>query len=227
VTVASAAPVKEYRYPITLTVTPPLPPPVAAPLILTVVNAANRGSTLFAPGMAAAVIGANFRQTATVRVGGETARVLWITETEIVCVMPASVRPGPASVLVVDGDKTSNSYTVIFASAAPAVVGVLNQDGTRNSESNPAMAGSALQTYGAGVPPGGSLVARIHDIWIETPLFAGAAPGFEGLVQVNFSVPDLMPTMMTEVQLCTAPAPGEPLMCSLGYRIWVKQKVGE
>jgi uncharacterized protein (TIGR03437 family) len=224
VTVASATSPKQTRFQVTLTVVTPLPPPVVAPRILGVVSATHRGSSLFAPGMLAAVLGMNFRPSAVVRVAGAEARLLWITDNEIVCVMPADLKPGPAGVVVVDGERVSNSYTVIVAAAAPAIAGVLNENGLRNSETNPAKAGTVLQMYGGGVPPGGSLVARIHDIWIEEPLFAGPAPGFEGLVQMNFRIPELMPTMMTEVQLCTAPLRGDPLMCSLGYRIWVLKR---
>jgi hypothetical protein len=109
----------------------------------------------------------------------------------------------------------SASQTVTIAAAGPAIftlygsqeAAALNQDYSVNSQNNPAAAGQAVLLFGTGlgavspaVPTGvaagsdplSSVTAKVTATVGGTPatvLFAGLAPGFAGLWQVNVQLP--------------------------------------
>ena len=118
--------------------------------------------------------------------------------------------------------------TVQLQPSAPALFAVvINQDGTRNSPTNPAPAGSAVSIYGTGGGPtnppsitGGFAPAKNPPV-LQLPasvlldgtlnadvLYAGDAPTFiSGLFQVNFRVPASLGAFAThrvDVQIGTA-----------------------
>jgi uncharacterized protein (TIGR03437 family) len=117
---------------------------------------------------------------------------------------------------------------VPVADVSPGVFpAILNQDGTLNSASNPAVSGSIVTVFacGAGVSQGGGDVAgRIAQPPFGQPrqavsmmvagsnatvLYAGAAPGQAGLLQVNLQLPGGLVTGAATVQLSVGitPAP--------------------
>jgi uncharacterized protein (TIGR03437 family) len=111
--------------------------------------------------------------------------------------------------------------------AAPGIFAALNQNGTLNGPQNPADRGSVVQLYltGQGVldpplPTGAAapleppfpvpvLPVRVTMDGLEAPvLFAGAAPGFVGLTQVNAAVPaELRPSAEVNVALLVGSHP--------------------
>jgi uncharacterized protein (TIGR03437 family) len=123
---------------------------------------------------------------------------------------------GKASVVVLNGGGASVSVSVNVQQAAPSILTydtnravVENRDYSVNSSSNPATVGSAAVAYLIGSGPiapaldDGMPAAASPLSWesLSTTvtvggmpaqvLFAGMAPGFVGLVQVNFQIPDL------------------------------------
>jgi uncharacterized protein (TIGR03437 family) len=111
--------------------------------------------------------------------------------------------------------------------AAPGIFAALNQNSTLNTPQNPADRGSVIQLYltgqglfdpplptGAAAPleppfPVPVLPVRVTMDGLEAPvLFAGAAPGFVGLTQVNVTVPtELRPSAQVNVALLVGSHP--------------------
>ena len=117
------------------------------------------------------------------------------------------------------GSVSTNTFINPLAAAAPGIfavnaanqAAVLNQDGTPNSPSNPAAAGSIIAIYGTGGGPT-SPMGRTGEVapLIQAPLtlpvavqingqnadviYAGAAPGLiSGVIQINVRIPDTTP----------------------------------
>jgi uncharacterized protein (TIGR03437 family) len=119
---------------------------------------------------------------------------------------------GTTAQLVVNANGIASSPTMVsIAQASPGIFvpGILNQDFTVNSPSNPARAGTFVQIYATGLlPPNGSgqVEAKLHDVIITSLPYAGPAPGIPGVQQVNLQIPSYFPTMTTEVLLCSTAA---------------------
>ena len=145
--------------------------------------------------------------------GASPAPLLYASATQINAVVPWDVAGQQAVTMVVASAAGSTSLNVAVANAAPGVFTqnssgagqaiAVNQDGTMNSPTNPAAAGSYISVYftGGGVtdPPG--LTGSVNDDVVTTLVgsstatvggvagmvtFAGSAPGFVGGVnQMN------------------------------------------
>jgi uncharacterized protein (TIGR03437 family) len=100
--------------------------------------------------------------------------------------------------IVVDGTKVADVPAQVV-SAAPGIfttgngtgpAAAVNQDGTLNSESNPAARGSIVVLYatGQGQAAASTVSLKIGSYSAEL-LYAGPAPGFPGLMQINAQVP--------------------------------------
>jgi len=138
---------------------------------------------------------------------------------DVVGVAPYSVQPtfqGPGPVVLAYQGVVTNSitpvnasypalFTVNLKSSGPALA--VNQDGSLNSDTNPAPKGSIVLLYGTGTgrtdPPAVDgqaapadplqrvalpMAIEIAGVAAEV-LFAGNAPGFVGLTQINVRVP--------------------------------------
>ena len=109
--------------------------------------------------------------------------------------------------ITVDG-RASVPVQVLLAPSAPAIFtgAILNQDYSQNKPSNPAMVGSVIQIFLTGLPAAGvtGVTGKIHDRDNLTPYYAGPAPGFIGVQQVNLVVPADLPATTTEVKVCAA-----------------------
>ena len=65
----------------------------------------------------------------------------------------------------------------------------MNQDGSLNSDSNPASRGSVVSLYATGQGSGLGNVAVSIAGYNAPLLYAGPAPGFQGLMQINAQIP--------------------------------------
>jgi uncharacterized protein (TIGR03437 family) len=156
-----------------------------------------------------------------VLVNGIPAPVFFANQDQINFQIPVEIEPGTASVVVLVNGIPSDLVTTPIAESAPGIFlldeslagpgrGVIqNQDFSINLPAQPAAPGSALVLYMTGtgpydppVPTGElapgppfSLVALPVTATIGGQdvdvLFAGGAPGFAGLTQVNLLVPQL------------------------------------
>jgi uncharacterized protein (TIGR03437 family) len=125
-------------------------------------------------------------------------------------------------VVTVDG-QSSVAQTVSLAAISPGIFtpGILNEDNSVNGITSPASAGSVIQVFATGLPAGSAGVfAKIHDRDALVPLYAGAAPGIEGLEQVNLIVPADLPAMTTDLTLCAYNVKNEPI-CSPAAKLTV------
>jgi uncharacterized protein (TIGR03437 family) len=153
---------------------------------------------------------------AAVSVGGVPAPILYASSAQLNVQVPFEVPPGSAVINVsVNGTvKATTSLTVL--STAPGVfmlpppwAAVVNQNGVVNSPSQPASPGSMISAYTTGLGTVSPAVSTGQEA-PQSPLsrtnaqvtamigntsaqvqFAGLAPGFAGLYQVNILVPAL------------------------------------
>ncbi len=137
------------------------------------------------------------------------APLLYVSSTEIGCIVPYSLAGRAATTLQVTyNGVASNAVPVPLQASAPEVLEVLNSDFSVNSAANPAQADSIISLYltGAGqtVPAStdGEVYAAPFPLAGSTitlsgllPVtFAGAAPGLaDGILQVNFQAPPAQP----------------------------------
>ncbi len=158
-------------------------------------------------------------ESVSVSVNGQLAPVLYVTPTQVNFQVPWETALGPATVTVAVNGGPSNAVTVNVLGAAPGLFStssgqaiVQNSDYTLNSPTNPAKVGSTIVAYLSGsgtvsppvadgaIAPIGTLVylnsgssATIGSSTAQVA-FAGLAPGFVGLVQVNIVVPSGLAT---------------------------------
>ncbi len=137
---------------------------------------------------------------------------------QIIFQMPYETGLAAASVVVVSNNTASSAAPVTVQQAAPFLLTygsnravAVNQDGSVNASGNGAKPGSVLVAYLIGSGPLGNAIATGADAppsplsreklltsvsvggSAATVQFAGMTPGFAGLVQVNFVMPNLAP----------------------------------
>jgi uncharacterized protein (TIGR03437 family) len=156
-------------------------------------------------------------QGVSVTVGGVSAPLFYVSSTQINFQAPFEIAAGATTIVVHRGDAQSVARPIsviplspgIFTSAGtgtgtPIIVHVLDYSAV--TPQNPAHAGEFLAIYctGLGVPvtpvrsgdaappsamPVAPLVQVVDDSRGVTAVYAGLAPGYAGLYQVNFRVP--------------------------------------
>ncbi len=226
--VIDAGPAGVARYNITLEVLalPPQPPQTPTPRITGVVHGATFEAGPVARNAFYTIRGENLAgNNVSVTFDGKPARTIYTSANQINVLVPADLASNTAQVVVSANGVASAPVTVQVADAYPGIFdpGILNQDGSVNSPSNPAAAGSFVQIYATGLlgPNNqGTVDARLHDVSLTNLPYAGQAPGIAGMQQVNLQIPDYFPTMTTEVLLCTT-ATGTRI-CSAPVRIHVR-----
>lgn len=202
------------RYPIRLDVvaaqTSPPPPVVdTRPAVTAIVHGATFETGDVARGSLVTLRGRNFgAANVAVTFDGKAARALYTSAEQINVLVPEDLPGNTAQTIVTVNGTASAPVTVNVVAANPGIFtpGILNEDNTVNSPSNPAAAGSTVQIYATGLlPPDGrgNVDVRLHDIGSARRPFAGNAPGLPGVQQVNVFIPEYFPTMTTEVSLCT------------------------
>ncbi|MBM3812678.1 MAG: hypothetical protein FJW20_13705 [Acidimicrobiia bacterium] len=175
-----------------------------------VLNGADFSANL-APGALLAVFGQGMAvtgQQTEVTIGGRPATVISGTSFQLNLVAPLDLPPGEQEISIRSafGVETQNAR---FSAVAPAVFTtadgrgvILNQNGTLNLPNNPARRGEVIVVYATGLgavstqgalwPAVAALTASIENRTLET-LFAGLAPGFPGVYQINLRIPDDLP----------------------------------
>jgi uncharacterized protein (TIGR03437 family) len=167
---------------------------------ITIVNAASLATGPIAPGEIVTVFGSGFSATQTqLQFGGTAATLFYTGATQINALAPASLPANSSSTVrvVVNGTPVAESSTPVV-SAAPGIfttasgtgqAAAINQDGSMNSATNPALRGSIVSFYATGQGAGsGAVNLTVGGYQAQLP-YAGSAPGFAGLMQINAQIP--------------------------------------
>src|SRR5436305_12464480 len=126
-------------------------------------------------------------------------------DSSITVQLPPALIPGQTSQLQVTADGNKSALLAVpISDLAPAIFanGIVNEDSSANSQSNPATVGSALQVFSTGLIPAVQvpIMVKLHDRQL-TPVFAGPAPGQMGVNQVNVVIPDDLPADRRQLDL--------------------------
>jgi uncharacterized protein (TIGR03437 family) len=156
---------------------------------------------------------------ASVTINAQPAPLFYASSSQLNVQVPFETAIGAAAVTVSAGGVAAGSFTLmvqnaapgLFASSIPGHAAVVNSDGNVNSPSQPAARGSYVAAYLTGLgpvdPPVATGVAASANpisylIGMATATvggqsaqvtFAGLAPGYAGLYQVNILLPQLAP----------------------------------
>jgi len=137
--------------------------------------------------------------------GGRKLPLQYVSDGQINAVVTYDVPSNSTQqIIVMNGTAISVPEQVLIAPAQPAVFAVTKPDGSNVDTNNPAHANDILVIYAAGLgdvnPPVVAGAAAVLSMTVNpvtvtfagqqvTPDFAGLAPGFAGLYQVNARVP--------------------------------------
>jgi uncharacterized protein (TIGR03437 family) len=217
----------------------------AQPAIAAVENAASYFSDTISPGEIVTIFGVNLGPlnaasleldssgavttslaNTQVLFDGIPAPIIYASANQVSAVVPFELTAAVSQVQVGYQGLLSDTFPVNVAPATPGIftadssgsgqVAVINQDGTINSEEQPAPAGSVIVLYATGggqtSPAGvdGAVVSASVLPWLQLPvtvtiggqparvLYAGGAPGLvAGAVQVNVQIPEETPSGAT------------------------------
>jgi len=207
--------------PITLTITTATAP---GPKIVAVINAASFAQAPVVPGSLATITGSALTgKNVSVSFNGLPATVLFSNASQINLLVPQSLASLSSAQLSVTVDgQTSLPVTVPVAPFEPGIFSgaVLNQDSTVNSISNGAAAGSVIYFYATGLSGSGAITARIGSTELTNLYYAGPAPGYPGVQQINLVVPAGLGGMTTQLYACGTSAGTE--VCSLPVPLTLK-----
>jgi uncharacterized protein (TIGR03437 family) len=89
-----------------------------------------------------------------------------------------------------------------------------------NSSTNGASGGSIIYFYATGLSGSGTITARIGGTEITNLYYAGPAPGYPGVQQINVAIPAGLGAMTTELYACGTSAGAE--VCSLPVPLTLK-----
>jgi uncharacterized protein (TIGR03437 family) len=180
--------------------TPSTVAPETAPIA--VVNAASMATGAIAPGEIVTIFGSGFNPSKTqLSFDGAAATIFYASATQLNALAPSGLTANSNSSVKVAVDSTTLAESNIRVStAAPGIftmngsgagqAAVINQDGTLNSASNPAPRGSIVSVYatGQGSMPASAVKLTMGGYPADLP-YAGPAPGFPGLMQINAQIP--------------------------------------
>lgn len=192
--------------PVNFNVTAATPAPLPGPSITAVLNAASLAAVPAVPGSLTTIMGSGFSgNNLSATFDGEAATILFSNDTQINLLVPSDLASKNSTQLVVTVNGSSSAArTVSLVPFEPAIFagGILNQDLTANSVSNPAQAGSVIALWATGLSGAGAITGNIAGRDIPVPYYAGPAPGLVGVQQVNLVVPDDLGAMTTQVYVC-------------------------
>jgi uncharacterized protein (TIGR03437 family) len=207
------------NFPVKLTVTAPsaFPP---APQVNAILHAATFATGGAVPGSLISLMGLRLGgEKVTVTFDSLTATLLYTGDKQINLEVPVALTGKTLTTMTVTVDgRSSKPQTVNLTNMAPGIFtnGILNQDNSLNSAAHAAEGGSVIQIFATGIPTAdiARVTAKIHDVWITNPEYAGAAPGLVGVQQVNLRVPAGWKPMTTTVTICATRTTTGVLKCS-------------
>jgi uncharacterized protein (TIGR03437 family) len=166
---------------------------------VSVVNAASLAGGSVAAGEIVSIFGSGFDPAQTqVLFGQNPATLFYVAPDQINALVPA-LTAGAASemTVVVDGAAASEQQLTVvaavpglfLANASTGQVAAINQDGSDNSATHPAARGSYVSLFATGWSAASLPVTINIGGYNASVVYAGPAPGFAGLMQINAQVP--------------------------------------
>jgi len=167
---------------------------------LTVVNSATMAPGPIAPGEIVTVFGAGFDPSQTqLLFDGKPTTVFYTGTTQINALAPVDLKPNfnTEVSVAVNGTRMAAATPQVVNSApgffttgyGSGQAAANNEDGSINSVSNPAARGSIMSLWATGEGADISAVSLKIAGYTAELLYAGPAPGFPGLMQINARVP--------------------------------------
>jgi uncharacterized protein (TIGR03437 family) len=189
---------------------------------VSLVNAASLAAGPIAEGEIVTVFGTGFDKTNTqLLFNNKPATLFYTSATQINALAPATLAANSsASVSIMVNGASIAGSSVAIAAAAPGIFTItgatgqaaaLNQDGSVNSASNPASRGAVVSIYATGQGSDSSNATLSIAGYNAPVLYAGPAPGFPGLMQVNAQIPSgFLPPGIQAVVLSVAGVASQP-----------------
>ncbi|HEU0138175.1 MAG TPA: hypothetical protein VFQ79_00620, partial [Bryobacteraceae bacterium] len=185
-----------------------------------VVNAASLREGPVTSGEIVSVLDGPALAAPQVTFDGTPAQVLFASTGVLQVLVPDLGGRSETEMTLADGEFPVASLTLEVAASAPGIFTIsgasgpasaTNEDGSQNSASNPAPRGSILTLYATGTSlPDETPQVRVAGLPAEV-LFAGPAPGFGGLLQINLRLPaGYVPSGEVPVTLTSAGVASQP-----------------
>jgi uncharacterized protein (TIGR03437 family) len=206
--------------PVTLTIAAVQAP---GPRVLVIENAASFVSSPVVSGSLTTLMGTGLTgQSVTVSFNGLPAPILYSSATQINLEVPLGLGPPNPAQMIVTVDGQSFTENVLVAPFEPGIFpgAVLNQDGTVNSSSNPAAPGSIIYFWATGLSGPGTISVRFGATEVANLYYAGPAPGYNGVQQINVALPSGLTGVTTQLYACGTNSGTET--CSPGVPLVVK-----
>ena len=164
------------------------------------VNAASLVPGDVAPGEIITIFGSGFDPKQTqLLFDGKSATTFYIGASQINALAPASLIPGSTTqVSITVADAAVAVFSANTVAAVPGIFTVaggigqaaaINPDGTVNSASNPAARESVIVLFATGQGQDTSAASLTIAGYSAALQYAGPAPGFPGLMQINAQIP--------------------------------------
>jgi len=174
----------------------------AVPVIGAVVNAASFAAGV-SPGSIATIFGASLT-SAAITLNGALVKPFYQGDTQVNFYIPAETPTGDSVLAAASPSGVTATSTIPLVAAQPGIFDdavVLSGTLIRVS-TTPVKAGDFIEIYCTGLGPTRNLrdlqiVTVVPTVYFgsvaATPSFAGLAPGFQGLYQINVRVPEGLP----------------------------------
>ena len=188
----------------------------------TMVNGASMATGPIAPGEIVTIFGSGFDPAQTqLLFDGKPATTFYSSATQINALAPDTLSPGSNTEVTIQVDGlVATDWFVPVAASEPAIfttangagpAAANNQDGSINSASNAAARGSVVSLYATGQGNDLSNVSVTIAGYAAQVPYAGPAPGFPGLMQINVQVPTgFLPPGIQPVVLSIGTAQSQP-----------------
>jgi uncharacterized protein (TIGR03437 family) len=175
-------------------------PPAPAVRVDSVVNYASRLGVPLSPGEAIEIIGSGFGPDAKLTLDGNPLPIVFANADRIVAALPNDLQTsGSVQIIVSNNGVSSNPVNMPAAAASPGIYSfdnsgfgqgyILNADGTRNSQLNPAVPGTPITIFATGV----GRVSNVGPYVVTDQTVAVFIDGFyiSGIAAVMKQVPGL------------------------------------
>jgi uncharacterized protein (TIGR03437 family) len=200
------------------------------PLITEAGNAANPSLKILVPGSRAVLQGLRFPTTPTVTFNGIAAQVLSAGPERIELVVPPALGAATTAQIVIgSGAQVSSAFDVTIAASAPAIYAgaIFNQNNSANSSTAMEQTGRVLQVFLTGLPvASGRITASVQGELTRVPvadiLYAGEAPGYAGVQQVNLRLPAALPAGANDLAICGFTS-NNVEVCNAPVRVYVQR----